>query len=435
MTREQVLAEVTGISPNDCVQRDPQVWAMLERRPDSYDKTTGALMKEGKPHPTRANAIAVLRFDPRYADRFNYNEFTGRPEIEGAPLEDKDDVRIGLEIELAYGLQVQPKTVGELLNLLAHERAYHPVRIYLGDLVWDGVERLDGWLAHYLGVPPSPLVSAMGQRWPVSAVARIFEPGCQVDTVLILIGPQGVRKSSAFRTLASPAWFSDSMLDTGHKDAYQNLPGVWLYEFAELDSMQRREATSIKAFLTAQVDRFRPSHGRRTISQPRQVLFVGTTNESAFLNDSTGHRRFWPVVVGQIRLTALAQVRDQLWAEAVDRYQRHKAAKKDSPVYLATQWWLTDSEEARRHEVAERHAQADPWEELILRFIDGRKEVTITQVLEEGIKIDADKRHNGHTKRVGGILSAAGWEKGDRRREPGAGRVRPWHPAQVAQEK
>ena len=423
-TREQVLTEITGIGPEDVVWRDPDVWAQLERSPDSYDKQTGERVKEGKPFATPANARAVLEGDPAYAGKLAYNEFLGRACYEGKPVEDWLEARIAFRIELGYRFVMPHRLIASLMVDVARDRPYHPVRIYLQDLEWDRVDRLDTWLSEFLGVEQTPLNAAIGRRWAISAVARVLPPGthgasveggpgCKVDTVLILAGGQGLGKSSALRILASPAWFSDSMIDTGNKDAYQNIKGKWLYEFAELDSMQRREATSIKAFLSAQVDTYRSSFGRNPADHPRQVLFVGTTNEQAFLNDSTGSRRMWPVDVTRVDLPGLRDARDQLWAEAVARY------------WGGERWFLNPEEDERRREQADKHSQSDPWEELVAFYIHGRSEVTVAEILDEAIKMDAEKRHNGHTRRLGGILSAQGWTKG-RRKRIGGKLVRPW---------
>src|SRR6185369_14361928 len=113
------------------------------------------------------------------------------------------------------------------------DRKFHPVREYLDGLAWDGTKRLDRWLAAYLGAADTPYTQAVGERWMISAVARIYRPGCQADSVLILEGQQGIKKSSALAELGSP-WFSDRLSEFGSKDAAMEMAGIWIIELAEL---------------------------------------------------------------------------------------------------------------------------------------------------------------------------------------------------------
>ena len=142
----------------------------------------------------------------------------------------------------------------------------------------------------------------MGAKWLIGGVARIFQPGCKVDTCLILEGEQGLLKSTALRTLAGDAFFTDDIADLGSKDSVMQTRGVLIIELAELDSMSR-EVSRVKAFMSRQVDRIRPPYGRRVIEVPRECIFAGTTNKDTYLKDETGGRRFWPVKVGAVSVS------------------------------------------------------------------------------------------------------------------------------------
>jgi len=113
----------------------------------------------------------------------------------------------------------------------------HPVRDYLSSMCWDGMPRLEQWVIVYLGAEDTPLSRAIGSRWMISGVARIMQPGCKVDHMLILEGPQGGKKSSAIKTLAGAEWFADELAEIGSKDAAQQMRGIWIVEFAELDAI------------------------------------------------------------------------------------------------------------------------------------------------------------------------------------------------------
>ena len=187
--------------------------------------------------------------------------------------------------------------------------------------MWDGDRRVHNWLATYLGVKPSEYAAAVGSRWLIAAVARIYPPGCKNDCCLILEGKQGTLKSTALRTLAEP-WFTDDMPELGTKDSQLNLRGIWVIELSELDSMTRGEVGHVKAYLSRATDHFRPPYGHAPIDVPRECVFAGTSNKGAYLRDETGGRRFWPVQCGPIDIPYLKQDRDQLFAEAVALYER-----------------------------------------------------------------------------------------------------------------
>ena len=395
-------------------KRDQATWILLDRKRDKRDPETGDVKWEGPPWPTRLNLRTVLQNDPAYADHLRYNAFTGRLEWKGEKIADHMEEDISLHISSRYRFEMAARTLGSVAAVVGREKQYHPVRDYLRSLVWDGECRHDAWLSAYLGAVQSPLTTAVGCRWFTSAVARIMQPGCKVDTVLILVGPQGAKKSTAFRVLAGSDYFSDTALDLRNKDALLALQGIWLYEFAELDNMRRKEATAVKAFLAAQQDRFRPPYGRHMIEWDRQCIIVGTTNEQVFLNDSTGSRRFWPVEVGSIDLDALAEDRDQLWAEAVARYDDGQP------------WWLSEAMETQRTAEAEVRTSSDPWEELIARWSPAREFVTVADVLDKAIKKDPDRWTRGDEMRVADLLSGMGYRKGTRKRHNGA-LVRPWY--------
>jgi predicted P-loop ATPase len=219
-----------------------------------------------------------------------------------------------------YLVGVSKDTAHQAVDLVAWEHKFHPVREYLKKLEWDGVDRLDSWLARYLGAAPSPYASAIGRMFPISMVARILKPGCQVDYVLVLEGPdQGEQKSSAARVLAGEH-FSDALPDIHGKEASQHLRGKWLVEIAELSAIRKADVEEVKKFITRREERYRPPYGRLDVIEPRQCAFIGTTNKSTYLYDETGGRRWWPIQVGIIDLAALERDRDQLFAEAVARY-------------------------------------------------------------------------------------------------------------------
>jgi len=191
---------------------------------------------------------------------------------------------------------------------------------YLNQISWDGVPRLDTWLVAYIGTEDTEYTQAVGPRWMISGVARIYEPGCKADCVLVLEGPQGILKSSAFAAIGG-AWYTNDVAALGTTAAQEQILGNWIVELDELEAVTRaRDVVAVKAFVSRSIDKFRLPYGHRSHAHPRQCIFGGTTNRETWMRDETGGRRWWPVRSGLIDIDALRQDRDQLWAEARDRY-------------------------------------------------------------------------------------------------------------------
>jgi predicted P-loop ATPase len=297
------------------------------------------------------------------------------------------------------GILVSVEVAGQAVQTAARDRPFHPVRAYLQGLRWDGVERVDRWLTVYLGAAETEYSRAVGSRWLTSAVARILRPGAKADCCLILEGPQGIRKSTALRTLAAE-YFTDELADLGSKDAAMQTRGVWIIELSELDSLSHSEVARIKAFMSRTTDRFRPPYGMRLVESPRQCVFAGTVNHSTYLRDETGGRRFWPVACGRIDADAVACDRDQLWAEAKARFD------------AGSVWWMDTAEliQLASDQQVDRY-EGDPWEEVIGPWVETRSSVSISEVLEKCLIKPQAQWTQIDKIRAARCLRAQGWQR------------------------
>lgn len=252
------------------------------------------------------------------------------PHAKAGPITGATDLLLGRYLSKTYGLpSINRAALMEALETVAHENPFHPVREYLQGLQHDGVPRIDKWLVYAIGETPESLpptvfeyLCLVGRFWLLGMVNRVMEPGCKFDYCPVLEGPGGLGKSTLVETLASAEFFSDTHFDVGRgKEGQEQVQGLWMYEIAELANFGKAEIALIKAFISAKVDRYRPSYGRVVEAYARQCVLVGTTNEGTYLRDRTGNRRFWPVPVRhRVRIGWVIKHRDELMAEAFALY-------------------------------------------------------------------------------------------------------------------
>src|SRR5262245_8863246 len=375
---------------------------------------------------TLANVMIALSRDPAFNGAFEFNEMQqdtillrNMPTVRDGPAPDcprpiADDDVLRLQEWLQYqGMpQIGEDVVGRAMHMRAKEFRRHPLRDWLTGLdgKWDNTRRLSNWLPHYLGAKAdSPkYLPAIGRMFLVAMVARIMKPGCKADYMPVLEGPQGLEKSKACATLAGQEYFSDSLPDLHTKDARQHLRGKWLVEIAELSALAKADVETYKTFITRTHELYRPPYGKHDVNEPRQCLFIGTTNKLVYIKDETGWRRGWPITCGRIEIAKLEDDREQLFAEAVHYYRGSDATLR--------QWWPGEAFE-REHikPQQDKRIETDAWDAAILNHIDESEEdrFGVCQLARAALGFESDARiGTADQRRVSSILQTLGLTAG-----------------------
>lgn len=289
--------------------------------------------RTGLPLPTVANVQLIMENDPALRGKIYHDDFGDRPMVcaklpweqfefngQHRAWKDEDDAGLRGYMESHYGIATKDRIMdGFAVYALNHRVNY--LRDYLLSLHWDGIPRVDTLLVDYFGADDTVYTREAIRKCLVGAVARLMNPGTKFDQMLIMSGPQGVGKSTFWRLLGMK-WYTDSLYTFEGKEAAELLQGYWIVECAELSGMSKSEMNTVKQFISKCEDTYRAAYGRRTSSYPRRCLLVGTTNETEFLKDETGGRRFWPVDLAKHPhrksvFRDLAEEVPKIWAEAV----------------------------------------------------------------------------------------------------------------------
>lgn len=325
----------------------------------------------GKIEKTINNAVIVLENDPLLKGKIVTDEFAScgivlgklpwSHEDEKRRWKDADDASFYNYMELFYGITGREKLDNALL-IVSNQNRINDVKEYLKSLKWDGTRRVDMLLPDYLGAEDNPYTRAVMRKSLCAAVARAVTGGVKYDYMPIFSGPQGIGKSTLLAILGG-AWFSDSLTTFEGKEAAELIQGTWINEIGELSAFTKQETQVIKQFLSKTHDIYRAAYGRRTEKYPRRCVFFGTSNDSDFLKDSTGNRRFWPVDVGihpakKSVWEELPKEVDQVWAEAYMYWQ------------LGERLFLPKEIERMAEEMQEGHREASGKEGMIRDFLE-----------------------------------------------------------------
>jgi predicted P-loop ATPase len=359
------------------------------------------------PHGTLGNASIILQNHEEFRGKIWLDTFRGKVyhSMDGAPKLWTDSQTRRITAWIQQQLNIPKITVPIIEDAYQHAaecNARNSLTDWLDSLEWDGIERLDTWLEDCLGLERNEYNDAVARNWPISMVARAYQPGCQVDTMPVLEGKMGRGKSSFLKILADP-WFAAIQIAFGEKDFYQAIQGRWLIEIPDMSGFSRREHSHILATITTREDVYRKSHGRVTEEHPRVTVFAATSETDDYLQDTRGRRRYWPLRCGEINLDTLHKQRKNIFAEAVARYRAGTA-------------WYEMPDQANEEQLA--RSEGDLWGDALVQSAEQlwdlqertgiNSKITSSRLLEEiGVKIHLQT--DSEKKRVARVMSDAGW--------------------------
>ena len=360
--------------------------------------------KNGGPVPNMTNVKRVLCSEEGWRGTFAKSLFDDavwlrRPDTR--QLTDDDVLKVMEVMQSDLFPSIGVETVRHGVQAAAAGNTFHPVREYLESLQWDGVGRAAALFTIYFPCASEDpqYLRSVGEKFMIGAVARVMQPGCKVDTMPVIAGSQGQKKSSGLAALVGDQWYGNDMPDMTQKDAKEWLRGKWMAEIGELSAMRGKDIEHIKNFLSTTSDSYRKSYGHVTQTYPRQTVFAGTVNGNEYLSDETGNRRFWPLQMidgALVDVEGLARDRGQIWAEALHMYR------------IGTAWWFDEgeSETLSAQQAAARSVDID--ETRVVEWLRGQEgPVTAGGV---AAKLFADAPGNKSlSMRVARYLQAAGW--------------------------
>lgn len=459
----------------ETARRDSNVVLLAERRMANAPRQQGrSSLAELEPAimvtmaSPRLRAIGLLRL--HRAGRIWFDTFANQSKTDwngtddGATVSERqmnDEFYLNVAVWLAQqdeklgGISVKPLVIDCCHTAALADKRNAP-RDYLNGLVWDGVERLRDVFSRGYGADQSEFNMAAGRCWFVGMIARIMRPGCQLDTMPVLIGRQGIFKSQSLRVIGGD-WYRAAQSSIHHKDFLQELWGALVLEIPELHSFVTSNASAAKAksVISIQVDHFRKSYGYAPDEYRRTVVMVGTTNNHDWHHDESGEaRRFWPIHCGVIDIEWIRESRNQLFAEALAYF--NLPADSDGATDPRSQWWNVPR--LAQRDLMDAESGEDAWTNMITAQLDrmdanapkifGRDSETMThwdgtlsestdwgnlltvqRIALQWLRLTTDQAGKRITaNRIGAIMRHLGWHRVQQRMHGTDRRVRVWLP-------
>lgn len=355
--------------------------------------------------------VMIMRPLPTYDGLNPPRSASGYP----CTIDDKHAVYIRCMLNSVLGCNFKNSDVNDGLMTVANQRPYHPIRTYLKSLEWDGEPRLSEWLVKGFGATPSSLVASMSHMFLIAAVRRVIFRRYKFDSMLVLEGKKGIKKSSGIRALYGDEYFLEGVGDIRREQSAQILSGMWGVEIPEGKGFLHADAATQKAFLSQVEDTYRRAYAHHSVSIPRTVTFIMTVNDYNYMIDGVGDRRFWPVRCGETSMPDIEWIRtnrDQLWAEAFT-----KATERNDDGSLRYQTFMEDAEMEELTENQDERVIVDPWFSLVQKYLyfdqagSAVPDISTVRLMSDALEIPKDRQDKAAQCKIGRIMRDLGWKK------------------------
>ncbi len=390
-----------GVGPRPEHQHQSHTYA-IEESVGSIDDLLGS-PQPGKLRRPRADQLTKVI---ALALPLRFNLLTQRIENENTPIDGDFLGTLYLQLAERFQVEVAKDRACDAAILQARRNAFHPVRDYLSSIGTTlPLEQWESVANHIFGLT-DPIASLHLRRQLIGLVARAMQPGCKLDTSLVIQSPQqGIGKSTMWSILGG-CWFSDSLGDLRNlKDDVLQLHSAWIHEWGEIDAvMGKRESETLKKFLSATKDDVRKPYGRGVETLVRSCGIVGTTNRSDFIKDPTGNRRFPVISVDRVNNDWVQQHRDQIWGSALADFK------------AGTPWHYDNTENAQITKTAQGFSAEDPLRDQIETWMDDNPDAGSIAMPALIYLLNPEKmRDQEFSRQVSLRLTALGWAKSQKR--------------------
>ena len=368
-----------------------------------------SLNNRGEPYANESNVRIAMQHG-KLKDMFWYDEFRCRRMFDGRRFQDADYLKTLVYFQGDLAMHTVAKTTIQWAIQYECERnRRNPVKEYFENLKWDGTPRVKDYMHTVYGATKTSYVTEVSKNFFLAIVARILDPGCKFDHMIILEGKQGIKKSMSLKALATEEFYWDCSESMDSKDFVRGLKGKMIVEISELNSILKSDTEMVKKTLSCSIDEYVEKYETEIVTIPRTCVLVGTTNEKEYLKDTTGNRRFWPIrVEKEADLEYIKENREQLFAEAVYRYRQGE------------NYWEFKEEEAKKEVIQQQEDRliVDEWTDKISEIVALVSETTASYVIERmGIPIERVTRRE--QIRVGQCLRSIGFKNTVKRGDDG----------------
>ena len=322
------------------------------------------------------NLKKILNGDSKLKGAIQYNVFTYEIDVtkplklNGRILDGVIDDLIIREIRVyiatKYKLDYKKSDIADILEVVAGEHSYNPLKDYLESCENEYKELVNqrdpfDILRHYLNIKDDEYNRIIMDLFFRGAVAKVFDPTIKFDFVLDLTGRQGVGKTQFFEGLFTHKYFTTVETFTD-KDDKARMVRNWCVFDDEMVASKKASFSELKKFITETKLEFRPPYASSDRRLPKSFIIVRATNDHDYLNDLTGERRF-----------LVAEVHKDI------AYKGRKWTEKDRRAFwgaMVVAWkankslTLTDEQEKLVNEVRSRYRFVDEILEDFERYLD-----------------------------------------------------------------